>query len=1002
MSLNGRNPQDSRENEEDNRFRLFFEHAPLYCYMVSPQGIILDVNQAALQALGYSRIELIGKHIRSIYAPECQEKVGEIFQTWKENGSISEEELIIQNKEGHQRTVLLSANAIKDDEGKFLYSISIQKDISERKNIERALLDSELALKKASEEKAVILNCISEHVIYQDNNNRIIWANQAAADSVNLSLDEITGRFCYEIWNQRENPCEGCPVVEARNTGEIQEREMRTPDGRIWFIRGYPLKDEEGNITGCVEVTSDITERTKTEEAYHSLVDQSLQGLFIIQNGRVVFVNPAFLQISGYTEEEILALGPWEIFKIIHTEDQNLPWEQLQNIIQGEPISSSLELRGVLKDGSIRWFQLSLAVIDFQGQQATQATIVDIHDRKVADEAIRRERDQTQMYLDMAGVLFIAVDTLGHITMVNRKATEVFGFTEEELLGKNYFDTCVPENIRDDMKETFRAIMAGEIEPKTFVENAIITKDGDERLISWHSTRLFDNEDNIIGALTTGEDITERRIAEEALKKSEEQFRLLVEDTAEWVWEVNHDFKFTYSNCSVEDILGYTAGQIIGRELWDLMEPAEIDEVKSTFSQLGSQNRSIRSLVNHFFHRDGNTLILETSSRPIFDESNQIIGYRGVCRDITQRMIADESLKQSEARYRALVETSPDAITVTDPEGKITLVNDRAIKLLGYDTIDELIGKSCFEFVVPEDRLKAIENLETTKETGVAKPIQFTLIQKDGLTFPADISASILRGTESEPIGFILVARDITERKEAERELEEAKARAEFFTDLMAHDLSNINQAILSALELQLYDPDVPEPLREQLQVALEQVERSSALIGRVRKFSRIDATQPLLEARDIEPDFQNALNAVKQAFPKKTIRVQTNIHPEKYKILADELLVDLFYNLLHNATKFDRKEKVEIEVNAKQDDNKRFLRIEVTDQGPGISDEMKKLIFARYTRRVGEKAQGSGIGLTLVQRIIRRYGGRIWVENRIENDYSKGAKFVFLLPIWK
>jgi two-component system cell cycle sensor histidine kinase/response regulator CckA len=1002
MSLNGRDPADSNDREEDNRFRLFFEHAPLYCYMISPQGIILDVNQAALRALGYSRVELIGKHIRTIYAPESQDKVQQIFQTWKDNDSLSEEQLIIQNKEGHQRTVLLSANAIRDNDGRFLYSISIQKDISEQKEIEQALLETELSLKKVGEEQSVILNSISEHVIYQDMDNRILWANRAAADSVNLTIDEITGRFCYEIWNQRESPCEGCPIVEARNTGEIKENEMRTPDGRVWFIRGYPLKDKEGNINGCVEVTTDITEWKRTEEAYHSLVDQSLQGLFIIQNSRIVFVNPAFVQISGYSEEEILTFGPGEIFEIIHPEDRHLPLNQLHNIIHGEPIASSIELRGVLKDGSSRWLQLSLAVIEFQGKPATQATIIDIHDRKVADDALRRERDRAQMYLDMAGVLFIAVDPKGQITMINRKASEVLGFTEDELLGKNYFDTCIPENLRDNMRENFRAIMSGEIEPKSFVENAILTKDGVERIISWHSARLYDDEGNVIGGLTTGEDITERKVAEEALKKSGEQFRLLVEDTADWVWEVDQEFKFTYSNSSVEDILGYTAGQIIGRELWDLIEPSEVEEIQTTFSEKGNQNRSFRSLVNHFFHRDGNTLLLETSSRPIFDETSQVIGYRGVCRDITQRMIADEILKQSEARYRALVETSPDAITVTDPEGNITLVNDRTIKLLGYDAIEELIGKSCFDFVVPEERKRSIEDIESLKETSLTKPEQFTLIHKDGSTFPAEISASILYGAEGKPSGYILVTRDITERKKAEEELEEAKARAEFFTDLMAHDLNNINQAILSALELQLYDPDVPQPLREQLQVSLEQVERSSALIGRVRKFSRIDATKPILEVRDLEPDFQSALNAVKQAFPKKTIRIDTNIHPRKYKILADDLLVDLFYNLLHNATKFDRHEKVEIEVKASPDDNKRFLRIEVSDRGPGISDELKKLIFARYTRRIGEKAQGSGIGLTLVQRIIERYGGQIWVENRIEEDYSKGAKFVFLLPIWK
>ncbi len=882
MSLNRPDAQDSKERDEDNRFRLFFENAPLYCYMISPQGIILDVNQSALQALGYSRVELIGKHIRTIYADECQDKVMEIFKRWKENASISDEELIIQNREGHQRTVLLNANMIMDDDGQVLYSISIQKDISERKEIERVLQESELALKKIVEEKSLILDSISEHVIYQDMENRIIWANRAAADSVNLTLDEITGRFCYEVWPGRETPCEGCPIVEARKTGEVKENEMSTPDGRYWFIRGYPLKDEEGNVIGCVEVTRDITER------------------------------------------------------------------------------------------------------------------------KVSQEALFHERDRGQQYLEIAGAAFIGIDVQQRIFLVNRKACEIFGYTENELIGQNYFDTCITEPNRTAMKEFYEKALTGQCELKEFVENPIIRKDGSERIIQWHTTVLREDDGTMTGILSSGEDVTERKIAEEALKESEEKFRLLVEDTADWVWEVDQEFKFTYSNCSVEDILGYTAGQIIGRELWDLMEPSEIEEVRTTFSERGNQNRSFRSLVNHFFHRDGNTLILETSSRPIFDESNQVIGFRGVCRDITQRMIADDILKQSESRYRALVETSPDAIMVTDAEGNITLVNDRAIKLLGYDAIDELIGKSCFELVIPEDRKRAIKNLESTKETGIAKPEQFTLIHKDGSTFPADISAAILYGAESVPLGYILVARDITERKEAEKELEEAKARAEFFTDLMAHDLNNINQAILSALEIQLYDPDVPEPLREQLQVALEQVERSSALIGRVRKFSRIDATRPHLGVRDIEPDFQSALNAVKQAFPKKTIRVDTNIHPGKYMILADELLLDLFYNLLHNATKFDRREKVEIEVNVSPDDNKRFLRIELTDQGPGISDELKKLIFARFTRRIGEKAQGSGIGLTLVQRIIGRYGGQIWVENRVENDYSKGAKFVFLLPLWK
>ncbi len=1130
MSSHEREEYENSDDEEDPRFRRFFENAPLYCYMVSPQGILLDLNKAALNVLEYKRVELIGKHIRKIYAPECEEKVKALFLSWKDNGNLNDEELVIQTKSGEKRNVLLSASAIRDDEGVIKYSISIQKDISELKQKQDELKASQEALKASELEKSIILDSISEHVIFQNTEQQIIWANRAAADSVNLSVTDIIGKHCYEIWNRRDSPCIDCPIVEAQQTKEPHHNEMQTPDGRVWQVSGYPLLDDDNQLLGCVEVTHDITERKKVEEAYHRLVDQSIQGLFIIQDGVVVFANPAFCRMSGYSEEEIKNLGPWQIFEIIHPDYRNLPWEQLQKIIQGEPVSSNMELKGSRKDGTIRWFELSLSVIEYQGKLATQVSIMDIHERKIAEDVIRLERDRAQRYLDMAGVMFIAVDTTGNITLVNRKALEIFGYTEDEMIGQNYFDLCIPEKIRDGMKTAFQANMAGEIKPREFLENPIITKEGAERLVSWHTTMFFDSEGNPTGALTAGEDITERKVAEtllraerdraqqyldvagaafiginrkqkiflvnrkgceifgytekelidqnyfdlcipeqyrdemiqlfdramaglhqlseyvenpilrkdgterivqwhtavlededgtrtgiissgedvteqklseNALRTSEERFRSLVEDTTGWVWEINIEGIFSYSNSAIEDILGYTAGQIIGRRFFEYMDPASVEEGMAFVAATIATPKPFRNLVDRFVHRDGSIVVLEANGRPLFDDEGQIIGFRGVCRDITQRMRSDEILRESEARYRSLVETSPDAITLTDPDGIVILVNERTAQLLGYKTPEDLIGRNAFDFVITDEREKAKETLENTKEHGPSVPFPFSLIRSDGSVFSAEISASLLIGGEGKPTGYILVTRDITDRKAGERALEEAKARAEFFTDLMAHDLNNINQAILSALELQLMNPDLPEDLRTQLQLSLDQVERSAALIGRVKKFSGMDESTTLMEVRDLEPDFQSALQAVKQAFPDKSIVLDTNIHPDKFKVLADDLLVDLFFNILHNAAKFDAHDKVEIEAKVHFDKNKRFLRVEISDHGPGIPDDLKNRIFARYTQRVGEKAQGSGIGLTLVQRIIDRYGGRIWVEDRVKGTHTKGSKILFLLPIW-
>lgn len=888
MHSNERDTSDGNGDVVDSRFQLFFENAPLYCFMVSPQGIIENINTAALKALGYNRVELVGKHIRIIYAPECEEKIKLLFQSWKENGTPIDEELIIQTKDGEKRTVLLSANAIKDSKGNLIHSISIQKDITEQRKIERMLKEREEAIR-------------------------------LEMDRAQKYLD-IAG---------------------------------------VLFI----AVDTRGNIT---------------------------------------LVNKKTLEVFGYTEEEMLGQN---YFDLCIPERLRLEMKKVfRKNIDGEiEPKTFVENPIITKDGAERYVSWHTTLLhDEMGTLVGALTAgEDISERKVAETALVIERDRAQKYLDMAGAAFVGINSSHRIFLVNRKGCEIFGYTEEELIGQNYFETCIPERLRKEMCRLFDLAMAGEYELSEYTENPILTKDGIERIIWWHTTILKDDKDQITGILSSGEDITEQKISEAGLKASEEKFRSLVEDTADWVWESDRNGLFTYSNSSVEDILGYTAGQILGRTLWEYMESSEIEKSENFFKENLRNQHSFKNLVNEFIHRDGNTIILETSGRPIIGDQGQAIGFRGFCRDITQRMLADSILRESEARYRGLVETSPDAITLTDQHGTVILVNNRTVNLLGYDSQEELIGQICFDFVVPEERNQAKQDLEGTSEHGIPSPVPYTLIRKDQSTFPAEISTSLLTNVEGHPIGYILVMREISERKKAERELEEAKAQAEFFTDLMAHDLSNINQAILSALEIQLLDSKLSKKYRQQISLALEQVERSSALIGRVKKFSRIEGIESLLEVRDIEPDYNAALNTVKQAYPQKKIRVDTNIHPGKFNVLADGLLVDLFFNLLHNSVKFDRKDKVKIEVHVRPDTNRRFLRIEITDHGPGIPDDLKELIFARYTRRIGEKAQGSGIGLTLVQRIIGRYGGKIWVEDRVKGSHTKGAKIVFLLPVW-
>ena len=191
----------------------------------------------------------------------------------------------------------------------------LEQEAAQRKRIEEAI-------KSAEQEKATILNTLVEHVIHQDTTMKILWANRAACESAGLTREEVLGRHCYEIWAQRKEPCPDCPVVKAVETGQPQEVEKFTPDGKAWFVRGYPQRDEKGEIVGALEVTLDITERKKAEEALREskarlqLILQTIpSGLFTVNLDRkITYWNKEAEEITGLKAEEAVGKDCLEAF----------------------------------------------------------------------------------------------------------------------------------------------------------------------------------------------------------------------------------------------------------------------------------------------------------------------------------------------------------------------------------------------------------------------------------------------------------------------------------------------------------------------------------------------------------------------------------------------------------------------------------------------------------------------------------------------------------------
>ncbi|GAF69597.1 unnamed protein product, partial [marine sediment metagenome] len=257
----------------------------------------------------------------------------------------------------------------------------------------------------------------------------------------------------------------------------------------------------------------------ESEERFRSLSGAAFEGIVVHEGGKILDANEAYARIFGYELSEVIGA---QVLDHVAPESRDLVSRNVQS-----DYASPYEAVGVRKDGSTFPVEVCGKTISYRGRKVRVAATRDITERKQAEEALRAERDKAQKYLDVAEVIFVAINTKGQVTLINPKGCAVLGYEEKDVLGKNWFDLVLPAALRREVRAVFRKLMAGEIEPVEYYENPVRTRCGEERLIAWHNTVLRDDAGDIVGTLSSGEDVTERRRAEEALREREGELRQL-------------------------------------------------------------------------------------------------------------------------------------------------------------------------------------------------------------------------------------------------------------------------------------------------------------------------------------------------------------------------------------------------------------------------------------------------------------------------------------------
>jgi len=444
--------------ESEEQFRQFFDNAPVYCYILSPAWKILDINKSALNVLGYRKEEIVGKPVvTAVYAPSSRRRARALFKKWKETGWLKNEELTIQCKNGGKRTILLSVDALRDGEGRLIRSISIQRDITERKSAEEALQESEKRYRD-------LFESAPDAIFLADPETGIILdANPAASDLLRKPHSEIVGLHQSQLHPQREEHYSR-EIFKEHVEGFFQKQAVRPVEISIIQADGTEIpvevRTQVVNIKGkpvLQGVFRDITERRQFEEAlrrremeYRLLVENQNDLIIKLDRKyRLLFLSPNFCSTFGKTEEELLGK---KFLRFIHKEDINTVKKSLAALFD-KPYSSYHENRALTKDG-LRWIAWSnRAVFDERGGvKEIIAVGRDITEKRKIEERLRFTQFAIDRFSDAA--FWMGPDA--RFIYVNEAACRSLGYTRDELLSMTVHDIdpgFPPERWQDHWRE---------------------------------------------------------------------------------------------------------------------------------------------------------------------------------------------------------------------------------------------------------------------------------------------------------------------------------------------------------------------------------------------------------------------------------------------------------------------------------------------------------------------------------------------------------------------
>ncbi|MCP4705946.1 MAG: PAS domain S-box protein, partial [candidate division Zixibacteria bacterium] len=960
--------------------------------------LITYMNHAAEKLFGWKLEEIKGKTPAIFNAEPLSSEIQEqIYQTVSE-GKIYSGEALNKRKDGSIFHCLFTSSPIIDALGQTTGYMGFQHDITKRKQAEVKLKESEKRFKKLS-------NLTSEGIMIHDE-GIVIDLNESLSNLLGYSSEELIGGNIIKLCVLQEYH-ETVINNIAKKYGKPYEIKVRKKDGTIIPIEIEARNTVSENKSNRVTAVRDITERKLAEKKLESsntflnqIVELSPFAMWVSdRKGTLIRTNQSLRDTLKLTDEQLI--GKYNVLK-----DDNLTKQDLMPLVQNvfdkhEPTRFTMKWSAInagnieFENNCTYFIELSIfPIVNTDGDLTnTVCQWVDITERKQAEEELRKSGAHLRTLIETIPDMVWLKDPEGIYLACNPRFERFFGAKKSEIVGKTDYD-FVDKELADFFRQNDRLAIASEI-PCVNEEEVVYADDGHKELLETIKTAMYDSEGKPVGVLGVGRNITERKQAEEKLRKSKEKFKKYINYAPDAIFIADSHGKYIEVNEAACKMTGYSKSELTSMTIQDIIHSRVNTDELSSFEKL----KNTGSAKTEFELRRKDKSIIWASLDAVALSEDRFMAF---CSDITERKRTEET----NARLLRAIEQADETIVITDIKGVIQYVNPAFEKTTGY-SIKEVIGQNPRILKSGQHHSDFYKKMWETISGGNEWSGEIINKIKDGTLITENVVISPVFNSNGEIVNYVAAKNDITETKRLQ-ELEARAGRLETAGTIagqVAHDFNNLLAPLIA----------YPDFIRDELPKNhptlsyLDQMEKAAEKIANINQDllamgRRGHYNQEIINLNTI------AQQAVAEIDPlPKTLAFELDLCKDLMDIRGGSAqLHRVISNMLHNAQ--DAMQNIgqitiktenfyvdDVSVLYSRVPKGEYVKLTIADTGYGIPDDIVQKIFDPFfTSKTTDKKRGSGLGMSVVDAVIKDHKGYIDLVTKV----GEGTSFYIYFPI--